>query len=103
MRRREIVALLASAAAWPITGQAQQPDRMRRVAWLGLGRAGQPSPYVDALRGGLGEHGWVEGRNLALRLYWAGREDMDAVARELVASDPEVIVTQELMVFPVSR
>src|SRR5262249_42544819 len=35
----------------------------------------------------------TEGRNLSMSLYWArGREDMDAVARQLVASDPEVIV-----------
>src|SRR5262249_36108956 len=76
---------------------------MRRIAWLGLGSAGDASTYVDALRAGLEEHGWIEGRNLAMQLHWAGRDDMDAVARELVASDPEVIVTQELMVFPVSR
>jgi putative tryptophan/tyrosine transport system substrate-binding protein len=57
---------------------------------------------VDALRAGLGQRGWVEGRNLVLSLYWAsGREDMDGVARALLASNPEVIVTQELMVYAV--
>jgi putative ABC transport system substrate-binding protein len=51
----------------------------------------------------LRELGWIEGRNLTVGLYWAGRDDMDAVARDLMASNPEVIVTQELMVFPVQR
>jgi putative ABC transport system substrate-binding protein len=102
MRRRDFIAVLGGAAGWPLTARAQQADRVRRIAWLGLGRSGAPSPYVDALRSGLRDLGWTEGRNLAVGLYWAtGRADMDAVARELVASNPEVIVTQELMIFAV--
>jgi putative tryptophan/tyrosine transport system substrate-binding protein len=105
MKRREFITFLGGAAAassnlWPLAARAQQPSRMRRIAWLGLGRRYAPSPYVDALRAGLGDLGWVEGRNLTLGLYWAtGREDMEAAARELLASNPEVIVTQELMVY----
>jgi putative ABC transport system substrate-binding protein len=61
---------------------------------------GQPSPYVDSLRDGLKEFGWVEGRNLTLHLYWAtGRNDMEAVARELLKIEPDVVVTQELMAY----
>jgi putative tryptophan/tyrosine transport system substrate-binding protein len=78
-------------------------ERVRQIAWLGLGRAGGSSPYVDALRAGLHDLGWVEGRNATLSLHWAGREDMEAVARQVAASNPDVIVTQELMVFPVQR
>src|SRR5688500_11990401 len=100
LHRREFITLFGSAAvAWPFTARAQRADRMRRIAWLGLGRADEPSPYVDSLRAGLRELGWIEGRNLTIGLFWAtGREDMEAAARELLASDPEVIVTQELMV-----
>jgi putative ABC transport system substrate-binding protein len=99
MRRREFLALVGGAAASPLNpARAQQAARVRRVGWLGLGRADAPSPYVDALREGLRGLGWIEGRNLALGLYWAtGREDMEAAARALLASDPEVVVTQELM------
>ena len=101
MQRRDFITFLGgAAAAWPLTARAQQPSRMRRIAWLGLGRRYAPSPYVDALRAGLSDLGWVEGRNLTIGLYWAtGREDMEAAARELLASNPEVIVTQELMVY----
>jgi putative ABC transport system substrate-binding protein len=101
MRRRQFVTLLGSAAAaWPLDTFAQQTSRVRRVAWLGLGRSDLPSPYVDALRNGLRELGWIEGRNLTIGLHWAsGREDMEASARELLASNPDVVVTQELMVY----
>src|SRR5262249_3573075 len=44
--------------------------------------------------------GWIEGSNLTIGLFWAtGRENMEAAARELLASDPDVIVTQEFMIF----
>ena len=102
IRRREfIVSLGCAAAGWPVVAWAQQrADRVRRIAWFGLGRSDEPSPYVDSLRAGLRDLGWIEGRNLTIGLFWAtGREDMEAAGRELLASDPEVIVTQELMVF----
>jgi len=74
------------------------PDRVRYIAWLGLGHAGTPSPYLESLRTGLRELGWIEGRNLKIVAFWAtGREDMEGVAREVLASDPDVVVTQELM------
>jgi putative ABC transport system substrate-binding protein len=99
MQRREFMTILASVVAVrPAIAQAQAPDRMRYIAWLGLGHAGTPSPYLDSLRTGLRELGWVEGRNLKIVAFWAtGREDMEGVAREVLASDPDVIVTQELM------
>ncbi len=99
MERREFMRLLSGTAiSWPFAARAQQADRVRRIAWLGLGRADEPSPYLDSLRAGLNELGWIEGRNLTIGLFWAtGREDMEGAARELLAFDPEVIVTQELM------
>lgn len=100
IRRRDFVTFLGTAIACPTVVQAQRAERGRRVAWLGLGRPDGPSPYLESLRAGLRETGWVEGRNLSLSMHWAtGRDDMDAAARELLASDPEVVVTQELMVF----
>jgi putative tryptophan/tyrosine transport system substrate-binding protein len=98
MQRREFVTLIGSAAAWPLTARAQGAGPTRYIAWLGLGHAGKPSPYLDSLRTGLRELGWVEGRNLKIVAFWAtGNEDMEGVAREVLASDPDVVVTQELM------
>jgi len=103
IKRREFIALAGGALAWPLDGaRPQQASPKRRIAWLGLGRSDAPSPYLDALRNGLRELGWIEGVNLTIGLYWAtGRDDMEAAARELIASNPDVIVTQELMVLAV--
>ncbi|MGC2079309.1 MAG: ABC transporter substrate-binding protein [Xanthobacteraceae bacterium] len=75
----------------------------KRVAWFGVGRPDAPSAYVDALRAGLREKGWIDGSNLNIAIYAARRNDMDAVAHDLVASSPDIIVTQELTVFAVQR
>jgi putative tryptophan/tyrosine transport system substrate-binding protein len=100
MRRRKFITLVGSAAvAWPLAAGAQQRARVRRVAWLGFGRTDEPSPYLDSLRGGLQELGWSEGVNLTIGQFWAtGLDNMEAAARELLASDPDVIVAQEFMV-----
>lgn len=88
---------VSAASALPMRAQQTLPER--RVAWLGHGRAGEPSPYLDSLRAGLRDLGWVEGRNLALGIYWTmGRDNVEAVARELLAANPEVIVAQEYTV-----
>jgi putative ABC transport system substrate-binding protein len=99
-RRRDfILALAAAAAGWPFAARAQQRERVRRIAWLGAGRADEPSPYLESLRAGLGELGWSEGRNLTIGRFWAtGLDNVEAVGRELLASDPEVIVAQEFTV-----
>lgn len=101
MKRREFIAGLGGLAlARPSIAIAQRNEQVRRVAWLGLGRHDAQSPYVNSLREGLREHGWIEGQNISLALHWAtGRDDMEASARELLAANPEVIVTQELMTY----
>ena len=100
MRRRAFITLIGGAAAtWPLAAGAQQRERVRRIAWLGAGREDEPSPYLESLRAGLGELGWSEGRNLTIGRFWAtGLANVEAVGRELLASDPEVIVAQEFTV-----
>src|SRR5437870_2097228 len=84
---------------WPLAARARQRERVRRIAWLGAGRADEPSPYLESLRAGLGEVGWSEGRKLTIGLFSAtGLDNMEGAARELLASDPEVIVAQEFTV-----
>jgi len=92
MRRREFIAGI-SAAAWPLSARAQQGERVRRVSFLYPFPEG---PYyrrrVAALREGLAQLGWIEGRNLKIDLYPGPQEQISNRAAELVRSVPDVIV-----------
>jgi putative ABC transport system substrate-binding protein len=105
MTRRQALAVLGALAAFPATSFAQTAVRMRRIAWLGLGQLDAPSPYLDALRAELHDLGWDEGRNLTIARFTSTRapEDFEQVAREVVATKPEVVVTQEYTVYAMQR
>jgi putative tryptophan/tyrosine transport system substrate-binding protein len=96
MRRREFITLLGgAAAAWPLAASAQQPDRMRRIGVLG-GFAENDLEMKARLAGfrqGLERLGWSEGRNVRIdyRFAPAGTGHAQALAKELVALQPDVI------------
>jgi putative tryptophan/tyrosine transport system substrate-binding protein len=97
MTRREFIALLGGAsAAWPLAAQAQQSDRLRRVAiFMDLAeedREGQAR--VAAFREGMRNLGWIEGRNVNYDYRWTAGNPaaMERYAPELVALKPEVIM-----------
>jgi putative ABC transport system substrate-binding protein len=98
MRRRALIATTAGAAAWPLAARAQQPDRVRRVGVLhGGGNAADDlvgQANLAALRQGLQQLGWTEGRNLQIESRWpAGNaDDARKYAAELVALAADVIV-----------
>jgi ABC-type uncharacterized transport system substrate-binding protein len=86
MKRRDFITLLGAAAAWPLAARAQQPA----LAWVGLLSGVQlDDRQLGAIRQGLEEMGYIEGRNLAIKYRSAdGRFDrLSALAGELV-SDP---------------
>ena len=74
IRRREFVALLGGAAAWPIAARAQQGDRVRRIGVLVPFDENDPegkvrySAFIQALAG----LGWTDGRNVRIDLRWGG-------------------------------
>ena len=100
MRRREFITLVGGAAAtWPLTANAQQPDRMRRIGVLMAHAESDPEfqAYVAAFREGLQNLGWVEGRNFRLDFRWGALDDAELRRRsaiELIALKPDLIVTQ---------
>jgi putative ABC transport system substrate-binding protein len=106
MRRREFITLLAGVAAWPLAVRAQQPDRVRRIGVL-MGLADDPDGQarVTALKQGLQELGWTDGRNIQIEIRFgeadAGRIRTDAA--ELVAFAPDVIVGNTTPVIRVLR
>jgi putative ABC transport system substrate-binding protein len=89
--RREALAFLL-CAGFASSLRAQQG--LRRIAWFGAGRPGVPSPFLDAAVLGLREKGWEEGRNLriAQHLNEGSAQDSEFIARQIVASEPELIV-----------
>jgi putative ABC transport system substrate-binding protein len=101
IRRREFIAGLGSAAAWPLAASAQQPDRMRRVGVLTNLALDDPETLrrMAAFVQGLQEFGWTEGRNMRFD-YRSGLADADRYRRyaaELVALAPDVLLATNLV------
>jgi len=96
MRRRDFIAGLGSAAAWPLAARAQQGDRVRRIGVLMPYDENDPlaktliSAFIQALAG----LGWTDGRNVRMDLRWYG-DDINrirALAQELVGLQPDIIL-----------
>jgi ABC-type uncharacterized transport system substrate-binding protein len=97
MRRREFISLLGgAAAAWPLAAGAQQRERMRRIGVFMPGVADDPEYEVRiaAFLQGLGELGWIVGRNVRIDYRW-GAGDVEryrGIAAELIALSPDVVL-----------
>ena len=95
--RRDLLAAFGGAAvAWPLAARAQQPAMpVRRVGVLLASSEtdSEGQARIGALRQGLQELGWSEGRNLKIDYRWTGGDDVRAraYAAELVASQPDAI------------
>jgi ABC-type uncharacterized transport system substrate-binding protein len=97
--RREFITLLGGAAAWPLAARAQQGERLRRIGVLMPLAADDPvgQARIAALREGLEKLGWTEGRNILIDTRWMTTGDVESMqrfAKELVALQPDLILTQ---------
>jgi ABC-type uncharacterized transport system substrate-binding protein len=94
MRRREFISLLGSTiASWPLAARAQQPT-IPVIGFLGVGPASGSLGRTEALRMGLQEFGYVDGKNVRLEFRFAEKlEQLHKFAVELTQSQPAVIVT----------
>lgn len=94
-RRVFLSAVTGGLLAAPRVAQAQQAGKVWRIGYLDQGSAARSEAYVDGLRQGLRDLGWVEGRNIAIEVRFAeGRTDqLPRLAAELVRLRVDVIVT----------
>src|SRR6516162_10636022 len=97
IRRRELIAALGGAAAWPLAVGAQQPEQMRRIGVL-MNRAAddpQGQASLKAFRQALQQLGWSDGRNVQIDIRWGAENDADRArtyAQELVALAPDIFL-----------
>jgi putative ABC transport system substrate-binding protein len=94
--RRELLAALGGAAAWPLAARAQQGEQMRRIGVLIAGLTENDSEgqlRMAAFRRGLQNLGWIEGRNVHIEERWPGgnAERLRSFAVELVGMRPDAI------------
>jgi putative tryptophan/tyrosine transport system substrate-binding protein len=106
VKRREFITLVGGAAvAWPLAARAQQPAKVARIGYLDLGPASARESRVEALRAGLRDLGWVEGKNILIEFRWADNvSQLPALAAELVRMNVDVIFApSSTMVEPASK
>jgi putative ABC transport system substrate-binding protein len=97
IRRREFIAGLGGAVAWPFAVRAQQRERMRRIGVLMPLDENDPlvKPFVSAFTQALAGLGWTNGRNARMDLRWPGvaPNRIRALAQELVGLQPDIMLT----------
>jgi len=96
MKRREFIALVGGGAlllaAKVKRARGQQPARVQRIGYLGLGPASAWATRVEVLRAGLRDLGWIEGKNIVIEFRWADEvEQLPGLAAELVRLPVDVI------------
>jgi putative tryptophan/tyrosine transport system substrate-binding protein len=97
MRRRDFIKVIAgSTAAWPLTARAQQPT-IPVIGFLHLTSPETNRENLATFRRGLGETGYIEGKNVTIEYRWAqGRNDqLPTLAADLVQHQVSVIVVLE--------
>jgi putative ABC transport system substrate-binding protein len=94
MTRREFIAVLGSAAAWPLAVRAQKAGKIPRIGYLSPGT--KLSLLDRSFLQGLRELGYVEGKNILIEYRFAGGKfkRLPAMAAELVQLDVDVIVAR---------
>ena len=99
MRRRDFITALGTAATWPLAARAQQPAKMKRIAFVSpAAKVSEISvsgrPYYRAFFEELSRLGYVEGQNLGVERYSGeGRPERYAeLARDVVNTHPDLIL-----------
>ena len=96
MRRREFIAALGGAAAWPLVARGQQSSKVYRIGLLETTSMSLNAANLEAFRQGLRERGYVEGQNFVIEYRSADgqNERFPDLAAELVRLKVDLIVTR---------
>lgn len=94
MQRRNFIITLGLTAIWPPALQAQQPKKIPRIGFLTTGSLEQTRASLKAFHTGLGEYGYVNGRNVIIEVRAADSKEelLRAIASELVGLNVDLIV-----------
>jgi putative tryptophan/tyrosine transport system substrate-binding protein len=94
IRRREFIAGIGNAAAWPLAARAQQGGKLPAIGYLGGGNMTGESRFTAAFLQRMRELGWIEGRNIAIEYRWTegSSERGGEIATEFVHLKVDVIV-----------
>jgi putative ABC transport system substrate-binding protein len=94
-RRRLLLALGTALAGWPVLARAQQAAKIPHVGYLSVGGEDSNGVFLNALKDGLRELGYIDGKNIAVDVRWAGAEayEFPKLAASLVKDGPTAIVT----------
>jgi putative ABC transport system substrate-binding protein len=94
MRRRDFIAGLGSAAAWPLAARAQQPA-LPLVGWLGVGTSSEDARGIIPVTQGLADTGFVERRDFAFEYRWAEHhlDRLPELAADLVSRRVAAVIT----------
>jgi putative tryptophan/tyrosine transport system substrate-binding protein len=107
VKRREFIAALGGAAAWPAVARAQQGERKKRIvvlsAFADSDTDGQAQ--LQVFRDGLSELGWIEDRNVHIETLWraGSSERASAFVSGLVQNPPDIVIAGTLQVFLAMR
>jgi putative tryptophan/tyrosine transport system substrate-binding protein len=93
--RREFIALLGGAAAWPLAARAQQAGNSATIGLLWPGDAPPASPRMESFRQGLRALGLIDGQNVTIELRYSqkGPQQLPELAAELIRLKVDVIFT----------
>src|SRR5262249_41996123 len=106
MKRREFIALVGGGAlllaAKVKRARGQQPARVQRIGYLGLGPPPAWATRVEVLRAGPRDLGWIEGKNIVIEFRWADEvEQLPGLAAELVRLPVDVTLRVQLVLVDV--
>ena len=94
-RRNFVVVLGTTLASWPLPGRAQRPAKVPHIGYLSRGTVESNGAFLGAFKDGLRELGYVDGKNIAIDVRWAGpmASAFPQLAATLVKEKPTAIIT----------